>query len=287
MREIDQLNWPNRQFSRRLEAGGIRWHVQQAGSGPTLLLVHGAGASTHSWRDVLPLLARHYNVVAPDLPGHAFTAAVGPGQSSIAGMSRLLAALLGALGAVPEYCVGHSAGAAILCRMALDGLIAPRLIVGINGAFMPYGGVATLLYPGIARLLAGSSVFSRLTARHAGQPANVARIIAGTGSTLDATGIRLYSRLAGDARHVAGVLTMMANWDLGPLARDLSRLATPMALLAAQNDRAVPPRQALEVQRLAPTCTVHRLDGLGHLAHEEEPERVTREILQLCAAAPC
>ena len=38
-----------------------------------LLLIHGTGAATHSWRGLMPLLARHHHIVAIDLPGHAFT----------------------------------------------------------------------------------------------------------------------------------------------------------------------------------------------------------------------
>ena len=52
---------------------GLRWHVQMMGTGPQVLLLHGAGAATHSWRDVAPLLARDFTVIAPDLPGHGFT----------------------------------------------------------------------------------------------------------------------------------------------------------------------------------------------------------------------
>ena len=197
-----------------------------------------------------------------------------------------MAGLLRTLGSAPEYCVGHSAGAAILCRMALERCIAPASSSASTGP-----SCRTAERPRccirVARLLAGSSILSRLTAWHAGQPGNAARIIAGTGSTLDGAGIALYSRLAGDAQHVAGVLKMMANWDLASLARDLPLLGTPLALLAAQNDRAVAPHQALEVQRLVPGCTVHPLPGLGHLAHEEEPQRVAREILRFCGMGAC
>ena len=69
----DGADWPNRQYSRFVEAAGMRWHVQVMGQGPALLLLHGTGAATHSWRDVMPKLAGHYTVVAIDLPGHAFT----------------------------------------------------------------------------------------------------------------------------------------------------------------------------------------------------------------------
>src|SRR5664279_4381157 len=118
--EGKQPSWPNREMSRIVDTGGIRWHVQRAGRGPWMLLVHGTGASTHSWRDVLPLLAREYSVLAVDLPGHGLTDEVSSLRSSIAGMSESLTALLRALNVNPTYCVGHSAGAVITCRMALD-----------------------------------------------------------------------------------------------------------------------------------------------------------------------
>ena len=53
----DGHDWPNRDASRFVEAAGLTWHVQIAGQGPVLLLLHGTGASTHSWRDLLPGLA--------------------------------------------------------------------------------------------------------------------------------------------------------------------------------------------------------------------------------------
>ncbi len=54
----DGRDWPHRDRSRFVEAGGLRWHIQRMGDGPALLLVHGTAAATHSWRDLAPLLAR-------------------------------------------------------------------------------------------------------------------------------------------------------------------------------------------------------------------------------------
>ncbi len=68
-------DWPNRDASHFLRGGNTHWHYQRMGSGPPLMLLHGTGASTHSWRDLLPKLARHHDVIAPDLPGHGFTRA--------------------------------------------------------------------------------------------------------------------------------------------------------------------------------------------------------------------
>ena len=69
----DGADWPLREASRFVEAGGLRWHVQTLGEGPPALLIHGTAGATHSWRGLAPLLARDFRLVAPDLPGHGFT----------------------------------------------------------------------------------------------------------------------------------------------------------------------------------------------------------------------
>ena len=116
---VQGKTWPNREASSFVVAGGLRWHVQQMGEGPVLLLLHGAGAATHSWRDLAPLLARDFRVIAPDLPGHGFTDTPPAEGLSLPGMARSLTSLLQALGVKPFMAVGHSAGAALAIRLAL------------------------------------------------------------------------------------------------------------------------------------------------------------------------
>lgn len=282
MWEREKSTWPNHEWSRFVDAGGLRWHVQQQGSGPVMLLIHGTGASTHSWRALMPLLARHFTVLAADLPGHGFTDSVAGERNSIAGMSNSVAALLRELRLSPDYCVGHSAGAVILCRLALDEHVAPRVIISVNGAFLPLAGAASVLFSPIARLMAGASVVPRLLAWTASNPANVARVIAGTGSQLDAEGVALYARLVRQPKHVAGALAMMGNWNLYGFERELARLRTPLALVVGENDRTVAPHQAVLVSQRVPHATLHRLPGLGHLAHEEAPALLVREFEQIC-----
>ena len=278
----ERHTWPHQEWSRFVHAAGLRWHVQQQGSGPAMFLIHGTGASTHSWRKIMPLLAEQFTVLAVDLPGHGFTDSLPGARMSIADMSGSLAELLRAIGIEVSYCVGHSAGAVILCRMALDGHIAPRIVISENGAFVPPAGAAGALFSPIARLMAGGSLVPRLLSWSAANPANVARLIAGTGSKLDEEGIELYARLVREPRHVAGALDMMANWDLYGFERELPNLKTPLALIVAENDRAVPPRQAEWVKQRVVTAEIRRLAGLGHLAHEEDPPLLAREILALC-----
>jgi magnesium chelatase accessory protein len=282
--ERDGLDWPHRESSRFLRAGGLTWHVQQMGQGPVLLLIHGTGASTHSWRDFAPLMARHHTVVAADLPGHAFTDTPPAAQMSLPGMSKALAALVDVLGLDVALCIGHSAGAAIAARMVLDRRIAPGALVSINGAFLPLDGLPGLLFPPVARVMASTPLASKLFAWRASDRAAVERLIGGTGSSLDATGVELYARLVRDQRHAAGALAMMAQWDLRPLLRELPALPAPLVLLVGARDRAVPPEQARRVAALLPQAPEPIvLQHVGHLAHEERPAEVASAVMHAVA----
>jgi magnesium chelatase accessory protein len=278
----DGGDWPNREASRFIEAAGLRWHVQQLGQGPALLLVHGTGAATHSWRGLAPLLARSFSVIAPDLPGHGFTASPPSHRLSLPGMAVDLGALLGKLGAKPDIVVGHSAGAAILARMCLDGQVAPSLLVSLNGAFLPFGGVAQQLFSPLAKLLVLNPLVPRLFAWQASHAGAVERLIRNTGSGVDLQGIALYGKLVRSPAHVATALRMMANWQLEPLARDLPKLKTKLLLVAADNDRAIVPEVAGQVRDRVPHAVIERVPG-GHLAHEEAPQRIADLILRYAA----
>lgn len=270
----DGGDWPQREHSRFVDAGGLRWHVQQMGAGPALLLVHGTGASTHSWGGLMPLLAAHFTVLAPDLPGHAFTDAPPAPRMSMAAMADDLARLLDALAFRPRLAVGHSAGAAIVATMSLADRLRLDGAISLNGSMVPLRGVAGHVFSPLARLLAGTRWVPRWFARRAAQPAVIRRLIGETGSVLDADGLEYYRLLAGNSVHAAAVLNMMANWDLDALVRELPRLAPPLLQIVGSADRTVPPGDAERVRELLPGARIATLPGLGHLAHEEAPEQV-------------
>ena len=289
--ERDGAHWPNSAHSRIVASGGLRWHVQQFASAggadaPCALLLHGTGASTHSWRDLAPLLARRFDVLAPDLPGHAFTGLPAAGaqapEMGLRGMAQAVHALLKVLGRLPDLVVGHSAGAAVAIRMCLDGLIKPRRVVGLNPALLPLEGTAGRLFAPAARLLAGQTWVPRVFAWHARAPGVLGRLLESTGSRLDDQGVALYHRLVRSPAHARGALAMMASWDLPGLARDLGRLDVPLDLLVGACDRTVSPAQSRRVLATLPEAARGRcvwLQGLGHLAHEEAPALVAAHLL--------
>lgn len=283
----DGRDWPNRAHSRFVMAAGLRWHVQVMGEGPPILLLHGTGASTHSFRDLAPLLARHFTVVAPDLPGHGFTAEPARDTGySLPGVAGGLTALLRELDLQPVLAAGHSAGAAVAIRMALDGGITPDAIVSINGALLPFPGMTHEFFAPAAKFLASSRLTATAFSLFVGSRPSVERLLRSTGSRIDAEGMRLYGRLVARSGHVHGALALMANWDLRPLLRDLPRLAARLILVVGTRDGMVPPSEAHRVRAALPKAEIVSLPGLGHLAHEEQPARVAEIIEQAVAKRP-
>lgn len=269
---VQGRDWPNRAHSRFVDAGRLRLHVQVMGAGPVLLLLHGTGAATHSWRALAPLLATDFTVVAPDLPGHGFTKGRPLGGLAMPAMARALGELTDALGLEPRAIVGHSAGAAIAIRMALDGVATPRAIVGLGAALLPFPGLAARIFPTLARMLFVNPFAPHLFARVARTPGEVERFLPrSTGSRIDAEGVHCYRALFATPGHCGGAITMMADWDLEALKRDLPRLTVPLLLVHGDQDPAIPLANAREVAAMMDGATVVPLAGLGHLAHEERP----------------
>lgn len=270
--DAEGRDWPNRAHSQFVETDRVKWHVQVAGSGPVLLLVHGTGAATHSWRDLMPLLAAHFTVVAPDMPGHGFTAGRPMGGLSMVAMARAAGALLEKLDLQPSLIAGHSAGSAIAARMVLDGFAAPKAVIGLNAALQPFPGLAAKIFPTLARMLFVNPLAPHIFAGIARQRGEAGRFLASsTGSVIDAAGADFYGRLFATPAHCAGAITMMADWDLDSLARDLPRLAVPMLLIHGDGDAAISVASARAAAAQVAGAQVTSLPGLGHLAHEEQP----------------
>lgn len=277
-------DWPQRDASAFVTSGDLRWHVQELGSGPALLLLHGTGASLHSWSGLMPLLARSFRVLALDLPGHGFTEPPDTEGFSLPGMAHSIAGLLQTLDFTPTLVLGHSAGAAVAARLCLDGAIAPPAVISLNGALEPFSGLQAQLFRPAAKLLSALSFVPAAVALQAGRPQSVERMVASTGSTLGPEALEHYRHLVQMPGHVGAALKMMANWDLASLYRDLPRLQPRLWLVACSNDRAVPEAQARRLHEALPRSRLRLLPGLGHLGHEEDPEQFRQLILDIGVA---
>jgi len=273
------VDWPNRAMSRIVDSRPHRWHVQRAGArGPAVLLLHGAGASCHSWRDVLPALARHARVLAIDLPGQGFSRPGARNRFGLRPMAEDIAALLAGLDFAPDRRAGHSAGGALALQLALD-LAAPTTrVVTFNAALEPFPGAAGTLYPLIARAMALNPLTAPMLARTA-TAGSVARLIQATGSRIDAAGLAQYRLLFRRTAHVEGTLAMMAQWDLAPLAARLPEVPGRVLLVTGGRDAAVPPASSDRAAARLARSERRDIPDVGHLLHEEASDAAIEALL--------
>ncbi|MEM7691976.1 MAG: alpha/beta fold hydrolase BchO [Pseudomonadota bacterium] len=290
--------WPGRENGSRAKIGDVSWYFQRSGQGTSkLLFLHGTGASAHSWNPVARYLEDKAELLLVDLPGQGFSEIADPSRISLEGMAKALRLLLDYCEFSPTAIVGHSAGAAIACGLCLRGSYNPDHVISVNGALLPFGRAAAPVLSSAAQLLASSRMVPYVVAAHAVTRYPIERMLRRTGSALNKEMARCYRTLMASPTHVSGTLRMMANWDLHQLERNLDRLEPRLHLLVGGSDEVVSPRQAYE---LLDRLSVHsaatdskgrtetevevylrELPALGHLAHEEAPERLANEISEI------
>jgi len=279
-------DWPFVEFSESIWVSGVGWHYQRINDPmasrfpansisvdkPKLLLIHGTGASTHSWAPLVSHLCHQWDCLLVDLPGHGFSSTLSSGAPTLPAIAAALNALLAALAFQPQVIAGHSAGAAIAIQMAL-GSCECQSLVSINGAFLPFGSIAAPVFNRAAGWLAKARLFQQTTALHGYFKRPITKLLEETGSHPNEQMIRAYQALMRRPDHIRGTLQMMAAWDLRPLRAQLSQLRIPVELVVCANDKTVSPWQSQRLAELVVTARLTELTALGHLGHEESPEQ--------------
>jgi pimeloyl-ACP methyl ester carboxylesterase len=254
-----------------------------AGSGPVLLLVHGMAGSSATWRHVIPALAEHYTVVAPDLLGHGESAKP-RGDYSLGAHASLLRDLLNALGHERATCIGQSLGGGIVLQFAYQFPERCERIILVGS-----GGLGIEVNPLLRALTApfAETVISLVctpTIRDA-----VSRL----GGVLAHRGLRLspaaeemwrsYASLAEKHGRQAFFRTLRSVVDLGGQAihaGDRFYLAAHVPTLIVWGDRDpfIPHHHGSATHAAIPGSRLEIFPGVGHYPHCEDPVRFLRVV---------
>jgi putative magnesium chelatase accessory protein len=264
---------------RVVAASGRRWYLEVSGRGPVVLLLHGTGASTNSWRDVAPRLAAHCTVVAVDLPGHGRTEGPADRRLALAPMADDVAALLRGQGLAPAVAVGHSAGAAVALEMALRRAGALQAVAGFGAALVPPPWVYDSAVAPVVNRVVTTPAFARVAALVAGRRGVVDSLLRSTGSTLPPESVAEYRARAGSPSHVRATLVMMAQWDLRGLAARLPEVVLPVDLATGDRDAWTPAAALRPLVASMPDATLTVVPGAGHVLHEEMPAFAAEFVL--------
>jgi pimeloyl-ACP methyl ester carboxylesterase len=274
----EQLADPDSRF---MAINGLKVHVKRAGEGaPLIILLHGFGANTESWRKVMQPLAQSGTVVAYDRPGFGLTERpldealrnwpagnpYGPDAQA-----DLVVGLMTALGFEQAVLVGNSAGGTIAMHTYLRHPQRVAGIVFVDAAIYTGGGT-----PDWTRPLLWTPQMDRLgvliSRSLLEQGDRLIRLAWHDPSKITAEDIALYRRP-----------TRVENWDRGlweftrasrnlKLAARVADVQLPALVITGDDDRIVPTADSLRLARELPQAELAVIPACGHVPQEECPE---------------
>jgi pimeloyl-ACP methyl ester carboxylesterase len=264
--------------SQQIELHGHPVTYHRMGSGPAVLLIHGITSSSRTWRDVMPALAEHYTVLAPDLLGHGRSAKP-RGDYSLGAYASGLRDLLVALEIPRATVVGHSLGGGVAMQFAYQfperverlalvdsGGLGAEVSLVLRAATLP--GAEYVLPLMVSSPLRGATAAVRSVLGRLGLRANadVRGMAEGFESFRD-----------GDARR-AFVQTARSVIDPGGQrvdATDRLYLAAhvPSLIVWGDRDRMIPVKHAYEAHENMPNSRLEIFEGAGHFPFNDDPDR--------------
>ncbi len=253
---------------------GDRVAYRDEGAGEALLLIHGMGGSSQTWRDVIPMLAKKYRVIAPDLLGHGQSDKP-RGDYSVGAFAVLARDLLDGLGISKVTVVGHSLGGGIAMQFAhqhrqyCKGIV----LISSGGFGDDVGRVLRLLS------LPGSElVLPVIASRPAVMVGNALRALTGSEARFQ----RRPSLSHRDHRQ-AFLRTLRSVVDFrGQAVSALNRLCfstdLPALIISGDADGVIPVEHARAAHARIPNSRLHILPGVHHHPPTEQPATVARLI---------
>jgi pimeloyl-ACP methyl ester carboxylesterase len=283
-----EARWPAE--GRFVETEHARVHVREAGpaQAPRVFLIHGANANLREvWAQLAEPLAQDFRVAAMDRPGLGYSTRP-RGAHKLATQAKLAAAALRETGA-PAIVVGHSLGAGVALRLALD---APDLVAGlvlIAPASHPYPGkpiwwarlAATpllghlfcgVIIPNLGPMIAHANIGNNFAPSAA--PENY----------YERAGVGLAFRPGAFRASAQDVCALSA--ELGAQAATYPEIFAPAIVITAEKDRVVSPkRHARALAAALPAGELVIAPDTGHMPQQLRPDLVIAAIRRVNAMA--
>ncbi|MHB8068911.1 MAG: alpha/beta fold hydrolase [Desulfobaccales bacterium] len=255
----------------------ITWHFAEQGDGPPLLLLHGLGASSFSFRHNLSPLAEKFRVLAPDLPGHGSSPAPLDADYRLEALIRGLHGFLELRGLRQVAVAGNSLGGGLALMLARDypervaALILLDPAVAITRAPWIFYPLRLPVVGGIAAALLGPWAISLALRQAYYRRATITpEVVAGYARPFKELARRLaFGRFCQQLRIPF----------LGDIEAMLPQIKQPTLLIWGERDRILPVSQAFWIKERLPQARFQPLKDVGHAPQEEAPAAVNEIII--------
>jgi pimeloyl-ACP methyl ester carboxylesterase len=252
----------------------VKLFYKEEGKGAPLLLIHGFGASTYTWRFVAPELARTHRVIAVDLKGFGQSDKPFDERYSVFDQAELLAQLIVEKDLRDLTLVGHSFGGGIALLLALEanqrleGRIA-RLVL-LDSIAYPQN------IPVFFRML-DMPLVSQLGVRMVPpsvQTRVALKIAYLDDSKIDPDEVEIYAaplKTAAGKHAIIHSARQIMPKDLAEISQRYGTIEMPTLILWCDHDRIVPLEVGLKLRRSLRNSTLRLIEDCGHMPQEEQP----------------
>jgi pimeloyl-ACP methyl ester carboxylesterase len=266
-----------------VEAAGqkpVALYAEETGDGPPVVLLHGLGASTFTWRRIVPELARTHRVIALDLKGFGRSDKPRDRHYSAADQAALVAAFLKKRDIENVTLIGHSFGGTVALLTALrlkrePQLIARLVIIDAPALWQNFGSTAELVR---APAVPEAAVLATPPEFMAGM---LLRFVSAPGRKIPEADIEGYAAPFRDvnARH-AFIATAQAllNDNTRRMGRSYRRIRQPTLLIWCRRDEIVPLKTGRQLAQSLPKARLAVLKGCNHLPQDESPTALLKTL---------
>jgi pimeloyl-ACP methyl ester carboxylesterase len=284
MRPLPELPGVEHRF---VDAGGLRMHVAEAGSGDPLVLLHGWPEHWWCWRKLIPGLAERYRVICPDLRGFGWSDAP-PGGYEKEQLAADVAELLDTMGLHDVRLVGHDWGgvAGFILSVRRPDLV--RRYLALNTVHLwpqvDRRGLRNLHRFAYQWVIASPGLGRRAVRSIGRSPNRGARLLRTAKLWSDEDSDILLGQFREDQRAWASVQLYRSFLlrEIGPLVRGryrALRLHPPTLWLHGTRDVVIRPEMLSGYEPYADELEVEYVPDAGHFIAEQRPELVVERAL--------
>ena len=269
--------------SRFIDVNGLEVHYKIAGTGePTLVLLHGFGANTFSWTNVIEPLAEHGTVIAYDRPAFGLTERplIWEGKNPYSPESQvdIVIGLLDALEIDEAILVGHSAGGTIATATALDASGRVDALILVDAAIYTGGGSPAWIQP-----LLSTPQIQRIGPL-------IARAFAQRSDQFLESSWHDPAKITPEIENGYQKPFQAEHWDVGlweliaashplDLPKRIGQLDMPTLVVSGENDNIVPPEDSQRLAREIPNAQLSTFPACGHVPQQECPQDFLEAVI--------
>jgi pimeloyl-ACP methyl ester carboxylesterase len=263
-----------------LELAGLRFHVRDSGAKetPAVILLHGFGASLHTWEPLARALSADYRVIRFDLPGFGLTGVDPSGDYTDARSVQVLGALMDRLGLARASLIGNSIGGKIAWNFAAlhSDRVDKLVLISPDGFASPgfeYGKKPHV--PAIVSLMRYAlpifMVRQSLAPAYGNPAALTDELVTRYRDLMLAPGVR------------GAMIARMEQVMLADPVPMLRQIRAPTLLLWGEKDGMIPVTNAADYLKALPDARLVTFPKLGHVPQEEAPDQVSAEVRKFLA----